>query len=323
MKKSLPALSLCLLSLWFHAQTAVKLLINHKLNGQPFLSTMTATNDIGNTFNVARMQYYMSKITVIHDGGQQTDATGLYVLVDAKNSTVIDLGIMANISTIEGISFAIGVNTPQNHQDPAGWPATHPLSPKNPSMHWGWTSGYFFIAMSGDAGIAINQAYEIHALDDSNYFTQTHTLIATQQGTDLIIALDAEYAEGLRSINVNSGLVSHGATGACATICTNFRDLVFSAAVAPNTTGIPENDPDLRPFVFPNPTANGSFRINATRLPEGIQSLRITDITGRTILSQEFRNLDDQEFEIDQRGVYLIQLESRSGRIYSQKLVTL
>ena len=132
-------------------------------------------------------------VNVIHDGGQETPATGVYALVDASQPTTIDLGSL-NITTVEGIKFYVGVNTPQNNQDPALWPSTHPLAPKNPSMHWGWASGYFFVAMSGNSGASLDKTFEVHALGNANYFSQTFTTTAATVNNEQVITLNADYA---------------------------------------------------------------------------------------------------------------------------------
>ncbi|MCG9880276.1 MAG: hypothetical protein MH472_06730, partial [Bacteroidia bacterium] len=155
------------------AQKNVVLRVHHRLAGQPFAFNQASSNNLGNGFNLSRLEYYVSSIKVKHDGGMTMNATDVYALVKANaTSTDIDLSSLS-VNAIEGITFSIGVNAPQNNQDPTQWAAGHPLAPKSPSMHWGWTAGYRFVAMEGKTGSNLNTVFEIHALGNVNYFEQT------------------------------------------------------------------------------------------------------------------------------------------------------
>jgi hypothetical protein len=307
------------------SQQTVKLTINHKLNSQAYLTTLTATNNLGNTFKTTRLQYYISKITIIHDGAQTTDAAGVYALVNAATATAIDLGSFNNITTIEGISFGIGVNTPENNQDPTLWPSTHPLSPKNPSMHWGWASGYFFIAMSGNAGPTTNNGYELHALGNANFYTQTITVNSTLIAGEQIIALDANYEQALKNINVNSGLVLHGETDECATICSNFRDHVFAAAqTTVSTVGITETTSATNKIVlYPNPNSNGIFYVNSRESLGSTTLLKVIDVSGRTVLEKPVSELGTNQIELKNKGVYFVSLLDENKILVTQKVIVL
>src|SRR5690606_23624170 len=145
------------------AQTPVELHISHMLGANGLAFGSTAHNDLGNDFNVSRLEYYISKIQIHHDGGMTTDVYDHYILADGGQDVTDDLGSF-NITTVESISFHIGVDAPINNADPALQPPGHPLALKTPSMHWGWASGYRFVAMEGKSGSGLSQSYEIHAL---------------------------------------------------------------------------------------------------------------------------------------------------------------
>ena len=57
------------------AQTEVVLRINHFLGTNEFGLDVVAHNDLGQAFKVSRCAYCISKFTVIHDGGLETDIT--------------------------------------------------------------------------------------------------------------------------------------------------------------------------------------------------------------------------------------------------------
>ncbi|MBK7335009.1 MAG: hypothetical protein IPJ00_02100 [Saprospirales bacterium] len=105
--------------------------MHQKLGEQPFALDQTATAPGEYAFQVTRMQYYISEIKLIHDGGQVTPVTDLYLLVSAEKDDQFDLGSFA-LENIEGIEFSIGVDEAHNHLDPALYSTHHPLALHNP-----------------------------------------------------------------------------------------------------------------------------------------------------------------------------------------------
>ena len=130
----------------------VGLVINPLMNGSPLTLNSVVTANNGQYFFSPRLlRYYISNITIIHDGGQRTPASRMYLLVDVKNQPRYTIGTF-NISRIDSIEFHIGVDYMANHSDPALQAPGHPLALQNPSMHWGWSAGYRFITYEGSAG---------------------------------------------------------------------------------------------------------------------------------------------------------------------------
>src|SRR6056300_1702818 len=72
-----------------NAQKDVVIQINHFLNETPFAFTQESTTNLDHPFDVSRLEYYLSEIAVIHDGGQEMLLEDLWVLVDAFNETLI------------------------------------------------------------------------------------------------------------------------------------------------------------------------------------------------------------------------------------------
>lgn len=296
------------------AQKNVVLRIHHRLAGQPFAFNQTLSNNLGNDFNLSRLEYYVSSIKVKHDGGLTMDATDVYALVKANASaTDIDLSSLS-LDAIDGITFSIGVNAPQNNQDPTQWAAGHPLAPKSPSMHWGWTAGYRFVAMEGKTGANLNTVFEIHSLGNINYFEQTINTTATQENGKWIINVYADYSQSLRGINVSQGVISHGETGEAATLLTNFKTNVFTASAV---TGLFEQSKISTLSIFPNPS-DGKFSIDLTLLPH-VNKMVITNLLGQTILEQNSQ-LSNQ-FNLTNKGIYIVSLFDNNTLVGTQKLV--
>lgn len=294
-------------------QKAVKLNIQHQLDGMPFAYNTGAANNLSNAFKLNRLQYYMSDFVIVHDNGQTTSAGTVYALVDASLPASIDLGSFGNITTIEAIKFSIGVNTPQNNQDPAQWPASHALSPKSPSMHWGWASGYFFVALGGSSGPNLDQSLELHALGNANYYSQTIITGATGNQNELLININADYTKALKGIDISSGKILHGGTGANSTMMINFRNEVFTAVpTATISTGLITNAGVQNGFdVYPNP-GSGKFTVEAKGIPAGSQ-FEISDAGGKVVMDFVTGTSEKFNLHLDCAGIYFIRLKGGSA----------
>ena len=165
MKKIFYLLSAALISNVLMAQSkTVILTIDHKIGLDTCAAGIEGVNNLGNQFKINRIQYYMDEIILVHDGAT-SDTSTVLALVDGFDQTNLNLGSFT-LDSIESIRFAIGVNSSLNHLDPTTYNPNHPLAPKSPSMHWGWTAGYRFIAAEGVGGSTFNQIFEFHGKDE-------------------------------------------------------------------------------------------------------------------------------------------------------------
>ena len=320
MKNSLLiAISFLMFGVSSYAQNNVQFKINHKLGNADFAMKTGAKNNIDHDFEVTRLEYYISEIVLTHDGGTETAIEDLWILVNAENETQVDLGDH-NINMVEKVNFYVGVDPDHNHLDPATFRAPHPLAPQFPSMHWGWTAGYRFVAFEGNGGAAFNQTFQLHGLEDDNYFQTEVALDIEAENNEVLISLDADYARALEDINVNSGVIVHGGTDQAKQCLENFRDYVFSPA---NETTSTIDFSEVSKFeVFPNP-ANG----NATIALEAAQDLNyevtVTDILGKqSLFFDEVRSNSTIDLELSGAGFYFINLIKEGHPVITKKLIS-
>lgn len=271
------------------AQYQVSLHLSQRLGDQPFQYNTTLQLANNYFIKVSRLQYYIAEIKLIHDGGQVTPVSDVYFLVAPYRDSILQLGTFDNITDLEKIEFSIGVDQAHNHLDPASYPASHPLSPKNPTMHWGWTSGYRFIAFEGNAGsdgTNFPNNYQIHTVDDSNYRTITLEVEEQTNGNEMTIPVKANYEHLFDGINVAGGLISHAATGASKTLINNMRDFVFTAALSSLVI-----DPDVKGYVAisPNPS-DGQFEIKYDLSGMTALALTIVDVRGGVVYADKLSN---------------------------------
>ncbi|MGJ8661745.1 MAG: MbnP family protein, partial [Bacteroidota bacterium] len=229
--KSLLSILTLAFTLTAFSQTPVNLNIYHKLGSTDFAFNQASQNNMSNgNFKLTRMEYYMTKFTIIHDGGMMTTVPdNVVALVSADEQTSIALGSF-NVTNIEGIKFHIGVHTPVNHNDPSLQANGSPLAFQNPSMHWGWTSGYRFIALEGKTGTSMNQTTELHGLGDINYLETTVTALGSLYNGEYFININADYNRALEDIDISSGIIVHGEDQQAATMIQNFKNYVFSSS---------------------------------------------------------------------------------------------
>ena len=268
-----------------YGQTTVAIHMTDKLGDQPFFYNSSIEMGDDYYIQVSRLQYYVSEIKLIHDGGQVTPATDLHFLFSPSRDSILDLGIFT-IEDLEKIEFSIGVDQAHNHLDPATYPTEHPLAPKNPSMHWGWSAGYRFVAFegySGNNGVNFPDNYQIHTVGDENYRTVTLNVDEVMDADTMIIPITADYKHLLDGINVLGGLISHTIDGASKTIVNNMRDYVFTGAQTSSAVELKDiGTIDLGP----NPAID---HVTMTYDFPGINNLTliISDLCGRVVSKRE------------------------------------
>ncbi len=246
--------TLVLIASQVQSQTNVKVKINHFLGGQMYSPNNVAENNLGHEFKVAYLRYYISDFTLYFDNGQDTTYLLIHTLANAKFTTEVDLGSI-NISQLDSIGFSIGVNQGYNHLDPSTYIASHPLAHQTPSMHWGWTPGYRFMAYEGTLLDEVT-GIEIHALGDQNYFEQVHAINKTVTETNLVLEFDAEYQHVFDDIDITQGILRHGDTDEAVTALENMRDLVYTFKGATNSVKPVRNNAVETPL-YPNPASAG------------------------------------------------------------------
>jgi len=267
------------------------------------------------------MEYYISAISITHDGGTITTIANTWILANASTPVYELLG-NHNITSIEKVTFSIGVETPTNHNDPSLNPSSSPLAPQSPSMHWGWSSGYRFIAMEGMAGTTTaNQAYELHGLGDVNYFSQTILTAGTTDANGLVIELNADYEQALKDINVASGVISHGEVNEAKKMVENFKSDVFTSIEGNSPVAVDEIAKESKFNIFPNPSKYGNeIVLNYNGDVNGL-SVEILDLSGRLIENVLLDN-NNLTFNNLQKGIYLLNIKSESGNVIkAEKLI--
>lgn len=300
------------------AQPNVYLRFDHKMGMENLEFNQTYTEvEQDYDFSITRLQYYISEITITHDGGQTTPLAETWLLVNAGEQMDFNLGKL-DITNVEGINFYVGVDPEHNHLDPTTYASGHPLAPQSPSMHWGWASGYRFVCLEGKTGTNLLFTYEIHALGDNNYFQVSVPTASIWEGDDLVIILNADYMEMYSGIDVSGGLIEHGESGDAQALLENFSENVMSQILFTST---PEVESADLFSMYPNPGYNGTTTINFAIPEQEVYRLVVADITGRIISQQYVSGNTPVELNISEKGLYLVQLLDNGIPVHVEKLI--
>lgn len=301
------------------AQTDVVLRINHKLGIADFAYNQVAQNNLGQEFKATRLEYYLSQITIVHDGGIETAVpldTLALVRPGTEISTSIELGNYT-FTTIELVKFYIGVQQPTNNEDPSAYSVLHPLGPKSPSMHWGWTAGYRFVAYEGVAGAGFSQTFELHGLGNENYFQVESVVDLVNEGGVIVMNINADYVRGVENIDLSAGAIFHGTTGLAKQTLENWRDFVFGSYLL----GVEKENLVTNWSVYPNPSV-GRVTILVGETTEA-SSLIITNALGELIENINIEGILIKEIELKQSGLFLFTIYNQSGVAIETKRIVI
>ncbi len=294
------------------AQQNVFLTIKPIYNGQPLDMTQSYTHQ-GQNLLFDHFDYYLSGIKLIHDGGQVLDLENQVFLIEPTSFTIY-LGFL-NVTVIEQISAFVGV--PPNLNTSSGtdavditqYPSNHPLSFQEPSMYWGWTSGYMHMIIGGNvdenADGSFETLFELHNLGDANYRGFSLPVIQTQTASDQVdIYLNCQVDQWVKDVSLSAAGVSHGTSGLNLEIMKNVEtEPVFVQAL---TAGISHN-----------PERRGEVKLTTNELSstvtwsgmENIDQLELIDMSGKTVISTEVSwEKGNYTFDNPGRGIFFVRL---------------
>lgn len=299
------------------AQTPVELHITHKLGGGTFGFNQQVKNNLDNDFNIRRLEYFISGISIKHDGGTITTIPSHYIRVNAGKDVTDALGNY-NITNVESISFHIGVDASVNHADPTKHPTGHPLALGGASMHWGWSAGYIFIAMEGASGPTMSSFISIHSMGDALYMETTVPVTGKIRSGKLVIAVEGDYLMALKDIDVSKGVAAHGSDTTETRMAENFRDHVFSEGHPVSVEHAISNDNSIK--LYPNPTTGNNTFISFGNAAS-TATIYIKDVTGKNI-GQYTKpgGHNTMLLQLPQAGLYLIEVQYADGSRAASKL---
>jgi cytochrome c peroxidase len=119
--------------------------------GEPLVLNRVLSSDRRHSLSISRLDGLLSQLAL-----QRLDGTWLeskewtvYFSVGEKRLAALADGLPD--LEFKAIRFRVGLDGTTDASDPQQWPAEHPLHPDVCGLHWGWRSGYVFLALEGHA----------------------------------------------------------------------------------------------------------------------------------------------------------------------------
>lgn len=290
----------------------VNLNIDYNVDGVPFELDKEYVNKDGIKYKISRFQYYMCEFQL-----DDTQLDGTYILANASMPSY-PLGNI-NVSSIDNINISFGVEEEENiGKDPNRYSMFHPLAPKNPSMHWGWSAGYRFWAIEGfsdpDGDGEYDKSFQFHILGDESFRTLSLPVNSTEENGTIDINLSFNIQEILAPVDMTTFGVHHDFYNNSQPI----RDLInnFAESEVVTSESITSVEFENSISISPNPTT-GYLNIPSEHLNSRFE---IVSLTGDALLSGKISSsvLDLEELPT---GTYFLKIFDAKGIIRTTKFV--
>lgn len=264
------------------AQTDINLNLHHKFEGSDFQYNATYILD-GKAVKLTRVQYYLSGFEITHDGGQTLSMPDTYVL-GSGNVTAYSLG-QENITSVEGLSFDLGVDSARNHMGTSSWTAGHPLSSQSPSMDWNWPDGYFFWTISGlvddNNDGTPNKNFEFHGIGDQLLRNVDPLTGMSVSGSTITLDVYVNVADWLKNFDLSTVGFAHDGGAKNMALGDNTNDesvFTLDAPLGLSTAVIDENK------IFADYSVPYAPTIYYDLTTQNTVDIKVYDMNGRVVL---------------------------------------
>lgn len=340
MRKNLVVLVFAFIGLGVFGQKALKVELNHVFRGEPFMyeEVFHDREDYYPAY-ISRLQYYLSGIQLSLSNGAAMNLEEVYVLASANVSEYHLVDSFDVTEDIDSISFDLGVDAATNHLDPTLYDDHHPLALQEPSMHWGWSAGYNFIAMEGYTSSNTKEdptiKFDMHATGDDNYLTAVPRFAVETESNDsqILIKVIVDVEGFVIDLDLERVGFTHGVSSSHYAMLNNIEaGLVFNNKVMlePFVADTTINEDSLNSILETgekysivvnkiNSTAPTIFYQLPSRL--GQVHLILTDIQGRVILKDSKLPYEGNYFmnmELE-AGLYILSFITNEGNHYTKR----
>jgi cytochrome c peroxidase len=113
---------------------------------------------------ISRLDGLISQLALQRADGSWLDSKDWHFFFSAEKRRLSALADGLPAQEFKAIRFLVGVDAETDKSDPQRWPPEHPLHPDVCGLHWGWNSGYVFLAVEGhwDKDSTKHQGFSYH-----------------------------------------------------------------------------------------------------------------------------------------------------------------
>ena len=107
------------------------------------------SNATTNAMSISRLDGLLSQLALQRTDGSWLESKDWFVFLSAEKRRLSAVADGLPALEFKAIRFRVGLDASLNASDPQSWPPDHPLHPDVCGLHWGWQSGYVFLAIEG------------------------------------------------------------------------------------------------------------------------------------------------------------------------------
>lgn len=211
----------------------LRLHFNNKVGNAALVLENSYLTPLGDSITVQRFKYYISQIVVTDTKGHSTSFPNNYYLVDAEDSTTLDIRLAVPNRSVKNIRFLLGVDSTRN----VSGVQTGALDPLH-GMFWTWNSGYIMAKLEGTSpnAKAAGQRFTYHVggFRHGSNAARMISLDLPQKENTSVINIDADvhaWFRGKFNLKIGEHTVCHSPGDLAVKIADNYSAMFSIASI--------------------------------------------------------------------------------------------
>jgi hypothetical protein len=127
----------------------LRLEIEPEWQGRPLVLNQKLPGGKVGGISISRLDGLLSQLALQRTDGSWLESEQWHVFFSAEKQRLSAVADGLPAQEFKAIRFRVGVDATTDTSDPQVWPAEHSLHPDVCGLHWGWRSGYVFLAIEG------------------------------------------------------------------------------------------------------------------------------------------------------------------------------
>lgn len=116
------------------------------------LGAMEISDGAGEKLSITRADFLLSGFALQRLDGSWLESANWFAVIRPGEGVVRARVEGVPVGSYQAVRWVIGLDEATDHADPNAYPPDHPLNAQVNGLHWGWQSGYVFMALEGHRG---------------------------------------------------------------------------------------------------------------------------------------------------------------------------